>query len=76
MCIRDRSKSPSALAEVKSFLEEYDLEEVARLYRSIRERLRTVTPTKKFLLLAEAAAAIGPVSYTHLDVYKRQVLVQ
>ena len=53
------STSPSALAEVKSFFEEYDLEEVARLYRSIRDRLRTATPTEKFLLLAEAAAAIG-----------------
>lgn len=49
-----------ALTEVKNFIAEYDLVEVARVFRSIRERLQSEqSPTERFLLLAEAAAAIG-----------------
>ena len=49
----------SALAEISSFLEEFDLEEVARIYRQIRDRLHKADARQRFLLLAEAAAAIG-----------------
>ena len=59
---------------VKDFLAEFDLRKVAQAFRSIRSRLETIDITERFMPLVEAATCVGPVSYTHLDVYKRQIL--
>lgn len=53
------SGTPSTMDEIRSFLEEFDLVQVAATFRMIRDKLSSANATEKFLLLAEAAAAIG-----------------
>ena len=61
MCIRDRYCTQPALSyQIRSLEKELDL---ARFERSTTR-----------VALTEAGRAFVPVSYTHLDVYKRQCL--
>lgn len=59
--------STSNLAKVTSFLKLYDFQEVARIFENIRDRLRTATPTEKFLLVVDFGGRIRsrPYLLTH-----------
>ena len=72
MCIRDRLKA--TYQEIKDYvLKELGLK-VSSLYISQVKRKCGIEVGENYNLPKSENARVPPVSYTHLDVYKRQIL--
>ena len=78
MCIRDRLKQHKALLETEGieieFTEE-SIDEIATMAFLMNEQTENIGARRLHTILEKLLEDISSVSYTHLDVYKRQVFI-